>query len=133
MQFNVLGGVIPEKDLKGFIAFRNVTFSYPTRKGDPVLKNLTLDIPEATITAIVGHSGSGKSTIASLLLRLYDPDDGKIFLDGMNIQDVCPDWLRKHIGYVSQVCITKLFHDNKILFSFLKTMKLNKSCVGATR
>ncbi|KAK6645419.1 hypothetical protein RUM43_001696 [Polyplax serrata] len=98
----VLGGLIPSHDPRGTISFRDVTFSYPTRKDTPVLMSLSLDIPEATVTAIVGPSGSGKSTIASILLRLYDPDAGKITLDGVSIDELSPNWIRKQIGYVSQ-------------------------------
>lgn len=94
---------MPVGEPKGHILFQKVTFSYPMRRDIPVLKGLNLDIPEATVTAIVGPSGSGKSTIASILLRLYEPDSGIIFLDGVSIDQISASWIRKHIGYVSQV------------------------------
>lgn len=57
----------------------------------------------------MGRSGCGKSTIASLILRLYDPDKGRILLDGVDIRELDPVWLRSHVGYVSQVS-----HTNRI-------------------
>lgn len=87
----------------------NVTFAYPTRKENPVLQNLNLEIPEASVTAIVGHSGSGKSTIASVLLRLYDPDDGHILIDEFKTVHLNPEWIRKHVGFVSQVSLRFIF------------------------
>lgn len=59
--------------------------------------------------ALVGRSGCGKSTVASLIMRLYDPDKGRILLDGVDIRDLDPKWLRSHIGFVSQVCLKSLF------------------------
>ena len=55
------------------------------------------------MVAVVGPSGSGKSTLAALLLRLYDPGRGQVFLDGQDVKDLDPSWLRRHIGTVSQV------------------------------
>lgn len=63
-------------DLKGQIDFRNVTFSYPTRRESNILSGLNLNMPAGTVTAVVGASGSGKSTLSSLLLRFYDPNQG---------------------------------------------------------
>lgn len=66
------------------------------------MKNVTLNIEPNTVTAIVGRSGSGKSTIASLLLRLYEPQAGGILLDGVDIRELNLHWLRNNIAAVSQ-------------------------------
>ncbi|MBN3309253.1 ABCBA protein, partial [Amia calva] len=96
------GAVLRPEELKGALDFRNVTFSYPTRKDAPIFQNLSLSVPAGSVMAVVGPSGSGKSTLVSLLLRLYDPDSGMITVDGLNVQDLNPFWLRSNIGTVSQ-------------------------------
>ena len=96
------GGKIIEKPLQGNISFQDVTFSYPSRPDVQVLSNLNLQVPSDQVTAVVGGSGSGKSTLASLILRLYDPDSGTILIDGQDIRDLDPSWLRRQIGTVSQ-------------------------------
>ena len=67
------GSVIPAGQFEGSIRLRDLSFAYPTRSDVPIFNNLNLDIPAGSVTAIVGSSGSGKSTIAALLLRFYDP------------------------------------------------------------
>lgn len=67
-----------------------------------IFRNTSFSIEPNTVTAIVGRSGSGKTTIAQLLLRFYEPQSGGIFLDGVNIRDLNPHWLRSTIGAVSQ-------------------------------
>uniref|UniRef100_A0A3Q3J740 ATP-binding cassette sub-family B member 10, mitochondrial n=1 Tax=Monopterus albus TaxID=43700 RepID=A0A3Q3J740_MONAL len=96
------GLVLPSHQMKGRLEFCDVSFAYPTRKEAPIFQNLSLLVPAGTIMAVVGPSGSGKSTLVSLLLRLYDPDAGVITLDGHDIRDLNPYWLRSHIGTVSQ-------------------------------
>ncbi|XP_068167758.1 ATP-binding cassette sub-family B member 10, mitochondrial isoform X2 [Antennarius striatus] len=96
------GLVLPSDQLKGGLEFVDVSFAYPTRKETPIFQNLSVMVPAGTIMAVVGSSGSGKSTLVSLLLRLYDPDTGIISIDGHDIRDLNPYWLRKHIGTVSQ-------------------------------
>uniref|UniRef100_A0A3Q1BQW8 ATP-binding cassette sub-family B member 10, mitochondrial n=1 Tax=Amphiprion ocellaris TaxID=80972 RepID=A0A3Q1BQW8_AMPOC len=96
------GRVLSSDQLKGQLEFCDVTFSYPTRKEAPIFQNLSLSVPAGTIMAVVGPSGSGKSTLVSLLLRLYDPNAGIITVDGHDIRDLNPYWLRSHIGTVSQ-------------------------------
>ncbi|XP_077376063.1 ATP-binding cassette sub-family B member 10, mitochondrial [Festucalex cinctus] len=96
------GQVLLPEQLKGRLEFRDVSFSYPTRKDAPIFRNLSLLVPAGTIMAVVGPSGSGKSTLVSLLLRLYDCDSGMITVDGHDIRDLNPYWLRSHIGTVSQ-------------------------------
>uniref|UniRef100_H3DJZ2 ATP-binding cassette sub-family B member 10, mitochondrial n=1 Tax=Tetraodon nigroviridis TaxID=99883 RepID=H3DJZ2_TETNG len=96
------GLVLPPDQLKGQLQFCDVSFGYPTRKEAPVFQNLNLMVPAGTVMAVVGASGSGKSTLVSLLLRLYDTDAGFITIDGHDIRDLNPFWLRSHIGTVSQ-------------------------------
>uniref|UniRef100_A0A671UFZ5 ATP-binding cassette sub-family B member 10, mitochondrial n=1 Tax=Sparus aurata TaxID=8175 RepID=A0A671UFZ5_SPAAU len=94
--------ILLQKTLYGGSEFDDVTFAYPTRSEAPIFQNLSLMVPAGTIMAVVGPSGSGKSTLVSLLLRLYDPDAGMISIDGHDIRDLNPYWLRSHIGTVSQ-------------------------------
>ena len=91
----------------GRIAFDNVSFSYGREV--PALRGLTLDIAPHETVAFVGRSGAGKSTVFSLLLRLYDPQSGRILLDGYDIRSVTQESLRAQIGVVSQDVF--LFHD----------------------
>ncbi|KAK4460131.1 putative multidrug resistance protein [Cladorrhinum samala] len=86
----------------GTLEFRNVSFTYPSRPGQPVLRNVNLTIPAGKHTALVGLSGSGKSTIASLVARLQDPDQGTITLDGHDIRDLNVRGLRSFISLVQQ-------------------------------
>ena len=87
---------------RGPIRFENVTFSYPTRPAVTIFKDLDFEIPQGTNVAIVGPSGGGKSTIASLLLRFYTPTAGKVFIDGKDITQMNAKSLRRKIGVVSQ-------------------------------
>ncbi|CAF3978917.1 unnamed protein product [Rotaria sp. Silwood1] len=95
-------------DLIGDIHFSNVNFSYPSRKDVPVLTNLSFDVKNGQTVALVGSSGSGKSTCIQLLQRFYDPDSGSIIIDGTEVNQYNLKWLRQHIGVVSQEPI--LFH-----------------------
>lgn len=92
--------IIP-KQFKGVFKFEGVTFAYPKDKSKKILNNLTLQI-NTKFSAFVGESGCGKSTIFQLLMRFYDPDEGRITLDGANIKDLDLYWLRSQIGYVGQ-------------------------------
>lgn len=92
---------------EGHVEFENVTFGYNTNR--VILKNISIDIPRNSRVAIVGYSGSGKSTISKLLLRLYDVTSGSIRIDGVDIREVTQESLRKHIGVVAQDTI--LFND----------------------
>ncbi|XP_042624846.1 ATP-binding cassette sub-family B member 10, mitochondrial-like [Cyprinus carpio] len=96
------GLVLKPEQLKGELEFCNVCFAYPTRKDSPIFQDLNLSVPAGSVMAVVGSSGSGKSTLVSLLLRLYDPDSGVVTVDGRDIRDLNPYWLRSHIGTVSQ-------------------------------
>lgn len=96
------GGKILDKSLSGKILFNNVSFSYPSREECLILKDFSLQLDSSSINAIVGQSGSGKSTIALLLLRLYDPNTGSIQLDDHELRELDPSWIKSQIGYVSQ-------------------------------
>jgi putative ABC transport system ATP-binding protein len=87
---------------RGPIRFDNVTFSYPTRPAVTIFKDLNFEIPQGTNVAIVGPSGGGKSTIASLLLRFYNPTEGSILINGKDISRMNVKSLRRKIGIVSQ-------------------------------
>jgi ATP-binding cassette, subfamily B (MDR/TAP), member 1 len=92
------------KTVTGALAFRDVSFSYPARPTTRVLEDLSLDFDAQKVTAIVGASGSGKSTVIALTERWYDPMQGQIFLDGNEIKNLNVRWLRSQIGLVQQVC-----------------------------
>ncbi|KAL0958172.1 hypothetical protein HGRIS_000335 [Hohenbuehelia grisea] len=86
----------------GEIVLENVNFSYPARPTVPVVKNLSLTFRSGQTAALVGASGSGKSTVVSLVERFYDPLSGSVRLDGNNLKDLNLKWLRSQIGLVSQ-------------------------------
>ncbi|CAM4745047.1 unnamed protein product [Rotaria magnacalcarata] len=86
----------------GEIKLENVQFTYPARPEQPILQTVNLTIPSGKTVALVGQSGCGKSTIFSLIIRMYDPDDGQVLLDGRDIRKLNIEWLRSQIGYVGQ-------------------------------
>lgn len=88
--------------IDGEIIFRDVSFSYPTRPDTLVFNGMNLKVPAGKTVALVGPSGSGKSTTVSMLERFYDPTAGSITLDGTDLRDLNIQWLRDHIGLVSQ-------------------------------
>ncbi|MCB0687527.1 MAG: ABC transporter ATP-binding protein, partial [Saprospiraceae bacterium] len=87
--------------IRGEIEFRNVSFTYPDT-GIQALKNCSFKLNVGDKMAIIGRTGSGKTTIADLLLRMYDPTEGVILLDGRDIRDYNLEYLRQRIGYVPQ-------------------------------
>lgn len=97
---------LPVEWVRGEIELKNVTFAYANRK--PIIQNLTLQIPASKTIAIVGSTGSGKSTLVKLLLRLYEIESGTITLDGIDIKEILLKDLRQAIGLVSQDVF--LFH-----------------------
>lgn len=99
-------GFLPAKTLKGEIEFQHVQFSYAT--GPMILQDLSFRVPAQKTTAFVGSTGSGKSTLVKLLLRFYEPQSGKILLDGHPLEEFLIKDLRKNIGLVSQDVF--LFH-----------------------
>ena len=107
----------------GSIKFKKVYFSYPAVK-EHAVKNINMEIKGGTVTALVGHSGAGKSTIFNLIPRFYDPTDGTISIDDQKIDAVAIDSLRKNISLVSQDVI--LFDDTvyaNIAYANLKASK----------
>jgi ABC-type multidrug transport system fused ATPase/permease subunit len=84
----------------GHVAFESVRFAYG--RGPEVLHGLDLDVPAGTTVALVGHTGAGKSTIAKLLARFYDPTEGRITIDGVDLRDVAQASLRRQLGIVPQ-------------------------------
>ena len=96
-----LKNYIPEK-IDGKINFDKVTFSYPLSDDVKILDNLSFLVEPGKILALVGYSGSGKSTISNLIQRFYDPNEGSILIDNINIKDYNLDWLHQNIGFVSQ-------------------------------
>ena len=95
-----LSGTKVLPSISGRIVFDNVSFSYPD--GTPALWNVSFVVEPGTSLALVGPSGAGKSTIADLFLRFYEPSDGKITVDGVDIQELDVKWLRSQIGVVPQ-------------------------------
>ncbi|NWW82986.1 ABCBA protein, partial [Climacteris rufus] len=96
-------GITLGKDVfRGALEFKDVEFAYPTRPETSIFKDFSLSIPAGSVMALVGPSGTGKSTIVSLLLRLYDPISGTITVDGFDIRHLNPLWFRAKIGTVSQ-------------------------------
>ncbi|ODQ77374.1 hypothetical protein BABINDRAFT_24051, partial [Babjeviella inositovora NRRL Y-12698] len=88
--------------IRGEIRFENVTFAYPTRPNNLIFENCSFTIPAGSNVCIVGPSGRGKSTITSLLLRFYDPNAGRILLDGVDISTYNVKSIRRALGFVQQ-------------------------------
>lgn len=89
-------------DIRGDVEFRDVYFSYPTRPDEKIFRGFSLTIPSGTTVALVGQSGSGKSTVISLIERFYDPEVGDVLIDGVNLKEFQLRWIRSKIGLVSQ-------------------------------
>ena len=109
---------MPERDsIKGSIQFKNIKFIYPSDKSQkPVLNGLNLDIKAGQKVAFVGESGCGKSTTVNLIERLYDPVEGQILIDGIDIKEFNKEYLRSLLGYVQQepVLFNKSIKENII-------------------
>jgi ATP-binding cassette subfamily B (MDR/TAP) protein 1 len=90
------------ESVAGEVEFRNVDFCYPSRPKSPVLVNFSLHVPAGRSVALVGASGSGKSTVIALLERFYDPSAGEVTFDGVDIRRLRLKWLRAQMGLVSQ-------------------------------
>ncbi|XP_008807453.1 ABC transporter B family member 26, chloroplastic isoform X1 [Phoenix dactylifera] len=88
--------------LEGHVDFVNISFRYPSRLMVPVLRQVSLSVHPNEVVAIAGLSGSGKSTLVNLLLRLYEPTDGQILVDGVPLVELDIKWLRERIGFVGQ-------------------------------
>ena len=90
------------EEVSGQIRFEKVYFFYPSRPETPVLTDLDFHLMPGETVALVGPSGSGKSTVAALMSRLYEPSEGKIYLDDLPFTETDANWLRKQVGVVSQ-------------------------------
>ncbi|XP_010045610.2 ABC transporter B family member 11 [Eucalyptus grandis] len=89
-------------EIRGDIELRDVYFSYPARPDEQIFNGFSLSIPSGTTAALVGQSGSGKSTVISLIERFYDPHAGEVLIDGINLKEFQLKWIRSKIGLVSQ-------------------------------
>lgn len=97
------GAVIPADKLVGEVEFRNVSFSYPSRSEQKVLDDFNISLSAGKVIALCGLSGAGKSTVAVLLERFYDPEFGGIYIDGRDLRSLDPQWVRGSlIGYINQ-------------------------------
>lgn len=96
---------LPLPDARGEVLFDNVTFSYPTRPDAKALDGFSLDVRPGETVALVGPSGAGKTTVFQLLLRFYDPVDGRVVIDGVPLRDAEPSDVRARIGLVPQEAV----------------------------
>lgn len=87
-------------EIKGKIEFKNVSFYYPSRPDNQILKDFSATFEHGKTTAIVGPSGSGKSTIVQLIERFYDPLEGEVLIDGQNLKEINLRNFRQKVGYV---------------------------------
>ena len=97
-EFPAKEGLKPE--IEGEISFNNVSFAY--KEGQPILRNVSFQVKKGQSVAILGPTGSGKSTLVHLLTRLYDCQGGSILIDGYDIKEIDKKWLRKHVGLILQ-------------------------------
>lgn len=96
-----MSGVVLE-DIEGEIELKDVYFRYPSRPDVQIFSGFSLVVPSGKTVALVGQSGSGKSTVISLLERFYDPEAGEVLIDGVNLKKFQLKWLRQQMGLVSQ-------------------------------
>ncbi len=121
---------VPLNVTKGRVTFHQVSFAYDVRK--PTLKNISFDVLPGTITAFVGPSGGGKTTIGRLLFRFYEVDTGHILVDGQDIRQVTQASLRKSIGVVPQD--TVLFNETiKYNILYANPVALEEELVTASK
>jgi ABC-type sugar transport system ATPase subunit len=114
---------------RGAVEFRDLTFAYAAGHA-PVLKNINLVIPPGRVCGIVGETGSGKSTLVSLLLRLFEPPDGTVFVDGADIKRLPVAEVEAAVGLVSQdIFLFGTIHDN-ILFGVDASMGKSPGAAG---
>jgi len=95
-------GFRPDKPPEGHLCLEDVGFAYQMRPDTKVLEGLNLDIPAHKTTALVGRSGGGKSTLVHLLMRFYDPKEGRVVLDGRPLPEYSVEWYHQNVGVVSQ-------------------------------
>jgi len=126
-------GKVPGK-MVGNIRFRDVSFSYPSRPDVPILKGFDLEVPSGKTVALVGASGSGKSTCIQLVQRFYDPASGTVEVDEENVKDLNIGWLRDNIGVVGQepVLFDLSIRENIMLGSSMSTEEdIERACKDA--
>ncbi|XP_047333744.1 ABC transporter B family member 4-like [Impatiens glandulifera] len=101
-------------NIEGTVELRDVYFSYPTRPEEPIFRGFSVYIQSGLTAALVGQSGSGKSTVISLIERFYDSQAGEVLIDGINVKEFNLKWMRERIGLVSQepVLFTCSIKDN---------------------
>ncbi|KAH7513545.1 hypothetical protein FEM48_Zijuj12G0211600 [Ziziphus jujuba var. spinosa] len=101
-------------DIRGDIELRDIHFSYPSRPDEQIFSGFSLSIPCGTTAALVGQSGSGKSTVIGLIERFYDPQAGEVLIDGINLKEFQLKWIRQKISLVSQepVLFSSSIRDN---------------------
>ncbi|KAF5762757.1 putative Type I protein exporter [Helianthus annuus] len=101
-------------DIRGDIELKDVYFRYPARPNEEIFSGFSLCISSGTTAALVGQSGSGKSTVISLIERFYDPLHGEVLIDNINLKEFQLKWIREKIGLVSQepVLFTSSIKDN---------------------
>jgi ATP-binding cassette subfamily B protein len=129
----IKSGPLEKSVFQGNIEFRQVSLTY-TDSGQHALKNISFVLPAGNSLAIVGRTGSGKSTIAGLITRLFDTTSGEVLIDGHNVKDFKLDTLRGNIGYVPQEVF--LFSDtiaNNILFGDKKEKAIQEDVIKAAR
>ena len=121
----VEGGIkLDERELVGNIEFRDVMFRYPTRRDQEILNGLNITLEAGQVTALWGPSGAGKSTVAGLIERFYDPQEGEIYLDGVSYKNLDATWLRGNVlGVINQ---------EPILFATSVKENIKYGRVGAT-
>ncbi|KAJ0253977.1 ABC transporter type 1 [Hirschfeldia incana] len=95
-------GFIPNAKIEGRVEFEHVTFTYPSRPKSIILRDFTLRADAGRTVALMGASGSGKSTVIALLQRFYDPTEGVVRIDGFDVKTLQLKWMREQIGVVSQ-------------------------------
>lgn len=98
--YDMSGSVL--EDIKGDIELRDVYFRYPARPDVQIFAGFSLFVPNGTTMALVGQSGSGKSTVISLIERFYDPESGEVLIDNVDLKKLQLKWIRSKIGLVSQ-------------------------------
>jgi ATP-binding cassette subfamily B (MDR/TAP) protein 1 len=131
------GKRVSREDNEGHIAFENVSFVYPSSPQTMVLRHINLEIPVGKFVAIVGGSGSGKSTVLALLERFYDPTYGRITLDGQDIRDLHLNSYRQMISLVSQepAVFSGTIRENLMMgqdaFELVSEEQLHASCRAA--
>lgn len=96
--------VVQADEQRGYVEFRDVTFSYPGAE-EPALSHISFQAAPGQVTAIIGGTGSGKSTLVSLIPRFYDVDSGRVLVDGVDVREMSQDHLRAKIGFVPQKAV----------------------------